>query len=134
MGARDDRSDFFAKLGSGVYWRDLSNYPLAEHTNSMMRTFVGWFGWMRVALPTPSIGWVGGCASAALRLRFGCASAALRLLLLAILGAPRLPLTRYHRGLAGWPKRALVLFALAILVQLVLAVSTPIGGEYFDRR
>ena len=72
--------------------------------------------------------WLGG------GLRFGCASAALRLLLLAILGAPRLPLTRYHRGLAGWPKRALVLFALAILVQLVLAVSTPIGGEYFDRR
>jgi hypothetical protein len=97
--------DFFAKLGSGVYWRDLSNYPLAEHTTSMMRTFVGWFGWLRVALPAP-LYWLGG-----------------GLLILALLGVLRLPLTPYHRALAGWQKRALALFAIAILVQLVLIVG-----------
>lgn len=97
--------DFFTRLGGGVYWRGLLAYPIVEHANAMMRTFVGWFGWMRVALPVP-LYWLGG-----------------GLLILALLGVLRLPLTPYHRALAGWQKRALVLFAIAILVQLVLIIG-----------
>lgn len=97
--------DFYSRLGTGAYWRDLLAYPIVEHTNAMMRTFVGWFGWMRVALPAP-LYWLGG-----------------GLLVLAILGAVRLPLTPYQRALAGWQRRALALFAIAILMQLVLIIG-----------
>ncbi len=97
--------DFYTRLGSGVYWRDLLAYPIVAHTNSMMRTFVGWFGWMRVGLPAP-LYWLGG-----------------GLMILALLGVLRLPLTPYHRALAGWQKRGLALFAIAILVQLVFIIG-----------
>ncbi len=100
--------DFRASLASGAYWRSLLAYPLVEHSNAMMRTFTGWFGWMRVALPEP-LYWLGA-----------------GLLLLAILGVLRLPLTHYQRTLAGWQKRTLALFAVAIVVQLLFVVGKQV--------
>jgi len=98
-------ADFLVKLDSGVYWGELLAYPLVEHTSSMLRTFVGWFGWMRVVLPG-LLYWLGA-----------------GLLILAVLGVVRLPFTSYREALAGWQKRALLLFAIAFVVQLLLIVG-----------
>ncbi len=97
--------DFLAKFQSGVYGRALLAYPLAEHTSSMLRTFVGWFGWMRVMLPG-FLYWLGA-----------------GLLVVAVLGVLYLPTTRHRRALAGWQQRGLLLLAIAIVVQLLLIVG-----------
>lgn len=106
-------ADFFAKLSSGFLWRNLLAYPLAEHSSSLLRTFMGWFGWMRVALPQP-LYWLGA-----------------GLLILAVLGVARLSLMTGQTALSGWQKRALLLFAIALLVQLMFVVGKQLAYADF---
>ena len=96
---------FIASLANGEYWRNLAAYPFLNQADAILRTLVGWFGWMRVPLPEP-IYWVGYgfMALVAIGLVF--------------------TLVRWRRWtLAGWQKRAIVLFAVALVVQVVLIVG-----------
>ncbi|MCW5861349.1 MAG: hypothetical protein KIS63_23825, partial [Caldilineales bacterium] len=98
---------FWADLASGVYWRNLAAFPWSQQADALLRTFVGWFGWMRVPLFEPFY-WLGGL-----------------LVLLALLGLVRQWL-RARTLMAGWQKRAFVLMALAILAQFVFIIGKQV--------
>lgn len=98
---------FWADLISGVYWRNLAAFPWSQQADALLRTFVGWFGWMRVPLFEPFY-WLGGL-----------------LVLLALLGLVRQWL-RARTLMAGWQKRAFVLMALAISAQFVFIIGKQV--------
>lgn len=97
---------FLADLMGGVYWRNLLTFPYLEHGRAIFRTFVGWFGWMRVPLLEPFY-WLGGL-----------------LLILALLGLVRLLLRKRRRPLlTRWQKQGLFLFVVAILAQTLFVIG-----------
>ncbi len=98
----------FADILSGKYWRNLAAFPLLKQSDALFRTFLGWFGWMRVPLPQP-LYWLGGA-----------------LVLFAILGGIWRLRSLPRLQLLGWQRRALLLFGLSILVQIIFAVGKQI--------
>jgi|GEM_PF-2289555 len=97
---------FLADLLGGVYWRNLLTFPYVEYGRAIFRTFVGWFGWMRVPLLEPFY-WLGGL-----------------LLILAFLGLVRLAIRKRQRPLlARWQKQGLLLFVVAILAQTLIVIG-----------
>lgn len=100
-------STFWADLSSGVFWRNLAAFPWDQQADALLRTFVGWFGWMRVPLFEPFY-WLGGL-----------------LALLAGLGLVRQWL-RARTIIAGWQKRALILLGLAVIAQILFVVGKQV--------
>ncbi len=97
---------FLADLTGGVYGRNLLTFPYVEYGRAIFRTFVGWFGWMRVPLLEPFY-WLGGL-----------------LLILALLGLVRLAIRKRQQPLlARWQKQGLFLFVVAILAQTVIVIG-----------
>jgi hypothetical protein len=100
--------DFSEALISGQYGRELADAPLASFADALLRTFVGWFGWMRLALPDP-LYWAGA-----------------GLLLLAAAGLAMALWRLNPRTLAGWQVRALNLLIVALIVQVALVVGKDV--------
>ncbi len=98
---------FWDDLASGAYGRNLAAFPWDQQASAMLRTFMGWFGWMRVPLLEPFY-WLGGL-----------------LLLLAVLGLVRQVL-RARSLMAGWQKRAMVLFGFALLTQIAFVIGKQV--------
>jgi hypothetical protein len=97
---------FLTDLLGGVYWRHLLTFPYIEYGRAIFRTFVGWFGWMRVPLLEPFY-WLGGL-----------------LVILALLGLVRLLIRKRRRPLlARWQKQGLLLFVVAILAQTLFVIG-----------
>jgi hypothetical protein len=97
---------FLADLSGGVYWRNLLTFPYIEYGRAIFRTFVGWFGWMRVPLLEPFY-WLGGL-----------------LLILAFLGLVRLTIRKRRSSLlARWQKQGVLLFVVAILAQTLIVIG-----------
>lgn len=98
---------FWADLASGVYWRNLAAFPWDQQADALLRTFVGWFGWMRVPLFEPFY-WLGGL-----------------LVLLAVLGLVRQWL-HARQQIASWQKRALILLGLALVSQIAFVIGKQV--------
>ncbi len=96
---------FLADLVGGVYWRNLLAFPYVEYGRAIFRTFVGWFGWMRVPLLEPFY-WLGGL-----------------LFILAFLGLVRLAVSKRQPPLERWQKQGLLLFGMAILAQIAIVIG-----------
>ena len=100
--------DFAGTFTAGEYWRRLSEVPWLAFAGALWRTLLGWFGWMRVALPEP-LYWLGGIACVA-----------------ALLGWYR----AWRRGefgtWAGWQKRAMLLLGIAFLIQVGLVFGKEV--------
>lgn len=97
---------FLADLMGGVYWRNLLTFPYLEYGRAIFRTFVGWFGWMRVPLLEPFY-WLGGL-----------------LFILALLGLVRLLIRKRRQPLLErWQKQGLLLFVVAILAQTLFVIG-----------
>jgi len=104
-------SGFVQDLRSGQYWQEVLSAPLGLFASALLRTFVGWFGWLRTPLPALFY-WAGG----ALLLAAACG------FLLELL-RPRGPV------LAGWQKRALLLMVTALVIQLGFVAGKEIIYE-----
>lgn len=100
--------DFAQALMRGAYWQDMVQAPYGRFLAALLKTFMGWFGWMRVELPTVLYG-VGAIFWATGWLGF-----------LAAWLRPRAPV------LAGWQKRGLALLVMALVLQLGLTVGKEI--------
>lgn len=99
---------FAADVWSGQYWQEVSSAPLGLFASALLRTFIGWFGWLRTPLPTPFY-WAGG----ALLLAAACG-------FLIELRRPR------RAALAGWQKRVLWLLVAALAIQIGFVVGKEI--------
>ncbi len=100
--------DFDQALASGAYRQDLLTAPYDRFFLALLKTFMGWFGWMRLELPAwlygvgavlGATGWLGALAA----------------------------LWRPHQvALTGWQKRGLALLFIALILQLGLTVGKEI--------
>jgi len=92
--------DFTQALTTGAYWQELAEAPLGRFADVLLRTFVGWFGWLRQPLAEP-LYWLGAIV-----------------LVLTLLGYLLYARPSLSLDLAGWQKRALLLLAGALLLQI----------------
>jgi hypothetical protein len=100
--------DFVQALVSGAYRQDLLTAPYGRFLMALLKTFMGWFGWMRVELPAVLYGvgavlWATGWLGFLTAWTRPCASA-----------------------LADWQKRGLILLVMALALQLGLTVGKEI--------
>ena len=99
---------FFDSVLSGEIWQAVLQAPLAESAEALLRTFVGWFGWMRVPLPEP-LYWFGGLL-------------ALVAAGFALIGFAQM----FSKRLQGWQRQGLFLLLLILLVQFALTFGKDI--------
>lgn len=100
--------DFAQALISGAYRQDVLQAPYGRFLVALLKTFMGWFGWLRVELPTVLYG-AGAVFWAAGWLGF-----------LAAWLQPR------RLTLADWQKRGLALLLIALVLQLGLTIGKEI--------
>jgi hypothetical protein len=102
--------DFLRSLVNGDFLRQAAQAPLDRFADVMLRSFMGWFGWLRLGLPSAiyGAGWglvvVGGGA-----LLLGYAH-----------------IVRPGGGLERWQRGGLVFLAALLLAQFTLAVGKDI--------
>ena len=101
-------SEFLDNIASNRLWLLISAAPLDKFLVAIYRTFWGWFGWLRVALPD-IIYLVGTVITAGM-------------IALLILGYLQI----FNKKLAAWQKAALLLFLFALLTQLALTLGKDI--------
>ncbi len=106
---------FFDLVLSGEIWQIVLQAPLADSAEALLRTFVGWFGWMRVALPE-AFYLLGGAVTLV------GASAAM-------IGFAQM----FSKRLQGWQRQGLFLLLLILSVQFALTFGKDIVyGLYAD--
>ena len=103
----------FSSVASGAIWQKVAEAPLADSAQGLLRTFVGWFGWMRVQLPEPFYA-------------LGAVLAAVALILL-LIGFAQM----FNRRLQGWQRQALFLLLLLLLAQFALTLGKDIVYELY---
>ncbi len=106
---------FFSAVTSGKIWQNVAEAPLGAAFDGLLRTFIGWFGWMRV--PLPDVVYTLGAGVAVIAL------------LLALIGFAQI----FGRRLQGWQKQSLFLLLLLLLSQFALTLGKDIVyGLYKD--
>jgi len=106
---------FLDSVLSGEIMQSVALAPLAESAEALLRTFVGWFGWMRVPLPEP-LYWLGGVVT------FVGAG-------FALVGFAQM----FGKRLQGWQRQGLFLLFLILSLQIALTFGKDIVyGLYAD--
>jgi hypothetical protein len=100
--------DFGRALASGAYRQDLLTAPYGRFLLALLKTFMGWFGWMRLELPA----WLYGMGAVVGAVGW--------------LGAWVTVLRPQKVALTGWQRRGLVLLFMALILQLGLTVGKEI--------
>jgi predicted neutral ceramidase superfamily lipid hydrolase len=110
---------FLDSVLSGAIWQAVLQAPLADSAEALLRTFIGWFGWMRVPLPEP-LYLLGGAVT-------------LVGALFALVGFTQI----FSKRLLGWQRQGLFLLLLLLLAQFALTFGKDIvygiyAGDYAD--
>lgn len=95
-------------LRTGALVQAFLEAPLGKFAHTLFRTFLGWFGWLRVPLPE-TLYLLGGVVILGL----------LAALVVGYLGL-------FNKRLAGWQRAGLLLLLLALLMQLALTLGKDV--------
>ncbi len=108
---------FLDSVLSGAIWQAVLQAPLADSAEALLRTFIGWFGWMRVPLPE-ALYLLGGALT-------------LVGIFFAFIGFMQI----FSKRLQGWQRQGLFLLLLLLLAQFALTFGKDIvygvyAGDY----
>ncbi|NOZ72396.1 MAG: DUF2142 domain-containing protein [Chloroflexi bacterium] len=104
---------FLSSIASGAIWQKIAAAPLGDSLQGLLRTFIGWFGWMRVPLPEPFY-LIGAILTVAA-------------LIFVVIGFAQI----FSRRLQGWQRQALFLLLLLFLAQFALTFGKDIVYELY---
>ncbi len=101
-------SSFFSALLDGTYTQAVAEAPLLKFAAAIIHTAIGWFGWMRVPLPSGLyvLGYI--------------------VLGLGVVGFFVGAIQLFRRGLSAWQKGAMAMLLALALAMLVLAMGKDI--------